>query len=41
MDQIHASRALTLFKAMGLTEQMSPEELSAFESKIESLLKSK
>ena len=41
VDQRNASRALTLFKAMGLTEQISPEELSAFESKIESLLKSK
>jgi Flp pilus assembly protein TadD len=39
VDQRNASRALTLFKAMGLTEQISPEELSAFESKIESLLK--
>jgi hypothetical protein len=39
-DQRTAARALTLFKAMGLTEQMSAEELSAFESKIDSLLKS-
>lgn len=38
-DQRNASRALTLFKAMGLTEQMSPEDLSAFESKIDGLLK--
>jgi tetratricopeptide (TPR) repeat protein len=37
-DQRNALRALTLFKAMGLTEQMSPEDLSAFESKIDSLL---
>jgi len=36
-DQRNASRALTLFKAMGLTEQMSPEDLSAFESKIDRL----
>jgi tetratricopeptide (TPR) repeat protein len=39
VDQRNASRALTLFKAMGLTEQMSPEDLSAFESKIDGLLK--
>ena len=38
-DQRNASRALTIFKAMGLTEQMSPEDLSAFESKIDGLLK--
>ena len=37
-DQRNAARALTLFKAMGLSEQMTAEELTAFESKIDSLL---
>ncbi len=37
-DHRNASRALSIFKSMNLTEQISPEELNALEIKIASLL---